>query len=87
VPCSFIFCFLSCLGSYVAETMQNRVLRFYQQPLGVYHGSVFYQFSGGVGPNALTLDDAGNLYVALYDIKGKKPLSRRMWSFGFFIFI
>jgi hypothetical protein len=55
---------------FVAETMQNRVLRFYQQPLGVYHGSVFYQFNGGVGPTALTMDDSGNLIVAHADIRG-----------------
>jgi hypothetical protein len=33
---------------YVAEMMKNRVLRFFQKPEGVYHGSVFYQLSGGV---------------------------------------
>lgn len=49
--------------------MNNRVLRFYQKPAGVYHGSVFYQFSGGVGPSSLTLDGQGNLYVAQYDIR------------------
>lgn len=54
---------------YVAETMTNRILRFFQQPVGVYHGSVFYQLSGGVGPVALTLDAAGNLYVGQYDLK------------------
>lgn len=49
--------------------MTNRILRFFQQPVGVYHGSVFYQLSGGVGPVALTLDSAGNLYVGQYDLK------------------
>lgn len=49
--------------------MTNRVLRFFQQPVGVYHGSIFYQLSGGVGPVALTLDAAGNLYVGQYDLK------------------
>jgi len=54
---------------YVAETMKNRILRFFQQPAGVYHGSVFYQLSGGVGPVALTLDQNGNLYIGQYDVK------------------
>jgi hypothetical protein len=62
-------CFLKWFR-FVAETMQNRVLRFYQQPIGVYHGSVFYQFNGGVGPTALTMDDSGNLIVAHADIRG-----------------
>ena len=34
---------------YVCETMANRVLRFVQKPAGVFHFSVFYQFSGGLG--------------------------------------
>ena len=32
---------------YVCEMMTNRVLRYFQQPEGVYHASVFYQLSGG----------------------------------------
>ena len=54
---------------YVAETMTNRVLRFFQQPEGVFHGSVFYQMSGGVGPTSLATDRQGHLYVACYDTK------------------
>lgn len=49
--------------------MNNRVLRFFQQPTGVYHGSCFYQFTGGVGPSCLTIDSEGNLYVGHYDVK------------------
>jgi sugar lactone lactonase YvrE len=54
---------------YVAETMTNRVLRFFQQPEGVYHGSVFHQLSGGIGPVALAVDAQGSLYVGVTDTK------------------
>merc|ERR1711907_127256 len=55
---------------YVAETMANRVLRFAQHPSGVYHMSVFCQFSGFLGPTALACDaKTGNLYVARFDFK------------------
>lgn len=54
---------------YVAEMMTNRLLRYFQQPEGVFHGSVFHQFSGGVGPSAVVTDKKGNIYVALYDTK------------------
>lgn len=53
---------------YVAETMTNRILRFVQKPMGVYHYSVFYQFGGSMGPSALAVDQQGNLYVAHYDL-------------------
>lgn len=49
--------------------MNNRILRFFQQSAGVYHGSTFYQLAGGVGPVALTLDQNGTLYVGQYDVK------------------
>jgi sugar lactone lactonase YvrE len=55
---------------YVAEMMMNRVLRFFQQPEGVYHGSVFHQLSGSVGPSAIAIDGAGNVYIAQYETKG-----------------
>ena len=58
--------------SYVAEMMTNRVLRFFQQPSGVYHASVFYQLSGGVGPSSLAIDSQGNLYIGHYDTRGKR---------------
>jgi len=54
---------------YIAEMMTNRVLRFFQQPTGVFHGSVFYQLSGAVGPSCLAIDAAGNVYVGQYDVK------------------
>lgn len=52
---------------FLAEMMTNRIIRYFQQPEGVYHGSVWYQISGGVGPVALAVDQQGSLYVALYD--------------------
>merc|ERR1711939_927833 len=56
---------------YVAETMANRVLRFSQSPPGVFHMSVFFQFSGMLGPTAIACDPkTGNLYVARYDFAG-----------------
>lgn len=54
---------------YVAETMKNRILRFVQKPMGVYHMSVFHQFSGGFGPTALACDKK-YLYVAHFDFAG-----------------
>lgn len=45
----------------------NRILRFVQRPSGVYHYSVFYQFSGGLGPSSLTCDTQGRVYVTSYD--------------------
>lgn len=52
--------------------MANRVLRFFQQPAGVYHSSVFHQFSGGVGPSCLAIDNGnGNLYVGHYEVRGE----------------
>ena len=39
---------------YVAETMNNRILRFVKQKHGVFLSSVFHQFSGGFGPTALS---------------------------------
>lgn len=52
---------------YVCETMANRVLRFVQKPAGVFHFSVFHQFSGGLGPSGVTCDAKGNVYVGRMD--------------------
>jgi DNA-binding beta-propeller fold protein YncE len=53
---------------YVAETLMNRVLRIVIHSSGVYHTSVFHQFSGRLGPTALAVSPAtGQLYVARYD--------------------
>lgn len=62
---------VACFGSFVfvAEMMSNRVLRYFQQPEGVYHGSVFIQLSGGVGPSSLAVDAQGSLYIGIYDVR------------------
>ena len=52
---------------YVCETMANRVLRFVQKPAGVFHFSVFHQFSGGLGPSGVSCDSKGNVYVGRMD--------------------
>ena len=50
---------------FVAEAAQNRVLRYTQRPPGVWHGAVFFQFSGRLGPTALVVDRVREfLYVA-----------------------
>ena len=52
---------------YVAETLLNRILRVVIHSSGVYHTSVFYQFSGRLGPTALAVSPSGQLYVARFD--------------------
>jgi sugar lactone lactonase YvrE len=54
---------------YVCETLANRLLRFVQKPQGVFHMSVFHQFSGKLGPVAVACDHqrGGLLYVARFD--------------------
>ena len=52
---------------YVSETLNNRILRVVIHSSGVYHTSVFHQFSGRLGPTALAVNPAGQIYVARYD--------------------
>jgi DNA-binding beta-propeller fold protein YncE len=53
---------------YVSETYMNRVLRVCLHSSGVYHTSVFKQFSGRLGPTAIALHPStGYLYVARFD--------------------
>jgi hypothetical protein len=53
---------------YVAETYANRVLRIVCHSSGVYHTSVFHQFTGRLGPTSIAVHPAsGKLYVARYD--------------------
>lgn len=52
---------------YVSETYANRILRIVIHSSGVYHTSVFHQFSGRLGPTALAMHPSGRLYAARYD--------------------
>ena len=52
---------------YVAETNENRVLRVVSHSSGVFHTSVFANFTGRFGPTALAMHPSGLLYVARYD--------------------
>lgn len=53
---------------YVSETYANRILRIVIHSSGVYHTSVFHQFSGRLGPTALAIHpESGHLYAARYD--------------------
>lgn len=53
----------------MAETLKNRILRVIVHSSGVYHTSVFHQFSGRLGPTALAMNQRGNLYVARFDFQ------------------
>lgn len=59
----------SCL--YVAETFENRIIRLEQNPIGVYNTTHFYQFSGRIGPTALSIDNNGYLFVARFEFQNK----------------
>lgn len=52
---------------YVAETLKNRILRVVLHSSGVYHTSVFHQFSGRLGPTALAVSQNGKIYAARFD--------------------
>lgn len=51
------------------------MLRFAQRPRGVFHGTVFHQFSGRMGPSAAVCGHDGTLYVARYELSGGSQLS------------
>ncbi|EEY54687.1 uncharacterized protein PITG_20033 [Phytophthora infestans T30-4] len=55
---------------FVTETMKNRIVRLHQRPSNAYHASVFYQFSGGMGPSGIACGADGTLYVGHYDFSG-----------------
>lgn len=58
--------------AYVVETFSNRVIRFVQNPPGVYHTSVFHQFAGKIGPTAIAIDEIGNIYVARFEFQNSE---------------
>eukprot|EP00770_Monocercomonoides_exilis_P005510 MONOS_5482.1-p1 / transcript=MONOS_5482.1 / gene=MONOS_5482 / organism=Monocercomonoides_exilis_PA203 / gene_product=strictosidine synthase, putative / transcript_product=strictosidine synthase, putative / location=Mono_scaffold00160:39140-40009(-) / protein_length=210 / sequence_SO=supercontig / SO=protein_coding / is_pseudo=false len=56
---------------FVCETLQNRLLRGVQSPPGVWHFSVFHQFSGSLGPSCVALHpETQMIYVGMFDIAG-----------------
>mmetsp|Transcript_26373 Transcript_26373/g.48178 ORF Transcript_26373/g.48178 Transcript_26373/m.48178 type:complete len:290 (-) Transcript_26373:109-978(-) len=52
---------------FVCETAMNRILRFSQHPVGVFHCSVFHQLSGRFGPTAIAISNTGEIFVAHFD--------------------
>ncbi|OWZ16986.1 hypothetical protein PHMEG_0009143 [Phytophthora megakarya] len=67
---------------FVAETMQNRILRLHQRPSNAYHTSVFYQFSGGMGPSGIACGADGTLYVGHYDFSGGSGINGKISIIG-----
>ena len=57
---------------YIAETFNNRIIKITENPQGVYHCSVFYVFSGRVGPTSITCDKDANIYVSRFEYQNKK---------------
>ena len=55
---------------YVLEMLRNRILRFVETNTGTFIYSVFYQFSGAVGPTGIDVDSEGNLFVTRFEHKG-----------------
>ncbi len=61
--------------AFVCETAENRLLRYTQRPAGVWHGSVFFTFTGRLGPVAVVADEARSLlYVARPDVAGMRGI-------------
>lgn len=54
---------------YLCEMFENRIIKVKQNSSGSYYSSIFYQFSGRLGPRAIALDDVGHLYIARYEVK------------------
>ena len=51
---------------YICETFKNRILRVVQNPFGTYHTSVFHQFSGRVGPTAISVGNNEDIYNYIF---------------------
>jgi hypothetical protein len=56
----------------MTETFNNRVIRLTQNPPDIYYASVFHQFSGRLGPTAISMDEIGNIYVARYETQSNE---------------
>jgi sugar lactone lactonase YvrE len=57
---------------YICETFTNRIIRIIHKD-GIYNSSIFFQFSGRVGPTAIALDEnLGNLYIARYEFQNEE---------------
>ena len=52
---------------YICETFANRVTRVKISLSGVYISSIFYQFSGRLGPTAMAIDEGGNLFITRFE--------------------
>mmetsp|Transcript_29257 Transcript_29257/g.30369 ORF Transcript_29257/g.30369 Transcript_29257/m.30369 type:complete len:318 (-) Transcript_29257:26-979(-) len=52
---------------YVCETFANRITRVKTSSSGIKYSSVFYQFSGRLGPTSLAIDESGNIYVSRFE--------------------
>jgi len=58
---------------YVCETCTNRILRFSVNSQGIYHFSVFHQFSGRFGPTAIAISNLDeNIYVARFEFSSNE---------------
>lgn len=60
---------------YICETFTNRIIRITLTANNT-QSSVFYQFSGRVGPTAIAIDDstAGNIYIARYEFQSNEEV-------------
>ena len=52
---------------FVSELLRNRVVRLFEYPSGVWQTSVYFQFSGRVGPSGIACADDGTLYVGMFE--------------------
>ena len=55
--------------AYVAETFRNRILKISFASNGNCFTTVFYQFSGRLGPTALCISESNLIYVANYEFQ------------------
>jgi sugar lactone lactonase YvrE len=54
---------------YVSETYKNRLLKICFFSSGSHYSSVFYQFSGRLGPTALCISDSNLIYIANFEFQ------------------